>query len=80
MASKTWEDSKGNQSSSRKIGAFVVVYASLCLGAILLMTAYTPDVNGKIALIASGGGLFTTMTGATFYFLYKQKETEIKQA
>lgn len=69
------EDAKGNASSARAIGMFIVFNAVLMVWACIAFGFKHPDTFA--ASVGVGVGLFTAMTTATFVYLYSNKKAEI---
>ena len=67
----------GNKSSSRLIGAVVILYAMI-MGFLVL---YWGKQGGEsvIALATAAGLIFTTIGGSAMVFIFQQKRTETKQ-
>lgn len=76
MASKIFEDNRGNKSNSRMIGSFVILNAILIGWMCVWFGFKHPDM--MLGILGVYGGLFTTMTGLTFFFLYGNKKDELK--
>lgn len=68
---------QGNKSSSRLIGAAVILYA-MVMGFLVL---YWGKQGGEsvIALATAAGLIFTTIGGSAMVFIFQQKRNEVKQ-
>jgi len=73
------KDWKGNDSSSRLIGVFCVVWGLLAGGVLVLIKVLYPLADIVIMATASGM-VFTTIAGPAMFFLFKQKQNETKEA
>jgi len=68
---------QGNKSSSRLIGAAVIVYAMVMAFLVLYWGKESGD--SVIELAAASGLIFTTIGGSAMVFIFQQKRTEVKQ-
>lgn len=68
---------QGNKSSSRLIGASVIVYAMI-MGFLVLYWGKEND-DSVIELASADGLIFTTIGGSAMVFIFQQKRNEIKQ-
>lgn len=67
----------GNKSSSRLIGALIILYAMI-MGFLVL---YWGKEAGEsiLALSTAVGLIFGTIAGSAMVFIFQQKRTEVKQ-
>ena len=72
------QDAKGNDSSTRLLGAIIIIYALLLATAIIILGA----VSGvSILLTATAAGTtFTTIAGPAMLFLFHNKKEELSKA
>lgn len=73
---KIYEDAKGNASSARAIGIFLIINAVLILWACVVFGFKHPDLFSST--IQAGSIVFTAMTTGVFFYLYNNKKTELK--
>ena len=69
-----FQDSKGNNSSSRLLG-FITVLVSLALSIIVLVFGFMEGTH-VIVSAASAGTIFTTIAGPVMLYMYHQKKKE----
>ena len=75
MKANFLQDGSGSYSSSRLIGIVIVIAGLLMTEQIILMG--TPE--NIIGTAGAAGILFGAVSGSAMVFLFKQKETEVKQ-
>ena len=78
MKNSFFQDSQGNDSSSRLIAFVIIIWALLAGGVLIAIKFLQPGAD--ILLMATASGLlFTTIAGPALAFLFLQKKTEVKQ-
>lgn len=77
MKNGFFHSTHGNLSSSRLIGACVILYA-MAMGFLVLYLG-AKNQESIVALATAAGILFTTIAGPAMIFVFQQKQTEVKQ-
>lgn len=77
MKNGYFQSISGNRSSSRLIGAVVIMYAMIMSFLVLYWGHQKSD--SMIELATASAICFTTIAGSAMVFLFQQKRTEVKQ-
>ncbi|GEM_PF-2367537 len=73
-----WEESQGVKSNSRMTGS-LVIYAALLLAAYVVIVGPKTTASDLMLTCTAAGTLFVTVAGPAGYFIFKQKQNEIKE-
>lgn len=78
MKNSFFQDSQGNNSSSRLIAFIVIIWALIASGILVTIKVFQPKAD-ILSMSTASGLLFTTIAGPALAFLFLQKKTEVKQ-
>ena len=75
MKSGFFEDAQGNKSSTRLIGALVIIYSLFLVTMILVFGII--EKSSVMLTAAAGGTLFTTTAGPAMWYMFNNKKEEL---